>query len=284
MTEGAGAVRNILLTVQFDGTDFVGWQMQPGQRSVQGVLAQAVEGMVQHPVTLYGSSRTDSGVHARALPVNFETPRTIPLHGFLRGLNAVLPSDLGVLSVEERPVGWRTRFESVAKTYVYRYQLGDARWPLYSRTAWHCRWPALDLDAMNDAAEAMLGEHDFNAFRSSRCVSKSSLRHMHAIRVAELSETRGKAPVVELEVTGNAFLHNMVRIIAGTMAEVGRGKLRRANVERALESGERSHAGPTAPPCGLTLWKVYFEGYPRLGKPRVSTQAPKAVDGPSDAG
>ncbi len=273
-------MRNVLLTIQFDGTDFVGWQMQRGHRSVQGVLNDAVEEMVGHPVTLYGSSRTDSGVHARALPVNFETPSAIPLQGFVKGLNGLLPADVGVIDAQERPVGWRTRFESVAKTYVYRVQLGAARWSIHTRTAWHARWPQLDLAAMNDAAEAMLGVHHFGAFRSSRCVSHSTQRRMYSIEVTR----RDDVPIVEIRALGNAFLHNMVRIMAGTLVSVGRGQLGRADVERALESQERSHAGPTAPAAGLTLWEVYFEGYPRLGKPVGDSAPPKPVDGPPGAG
>ncbi len=255
-------MRNVLLWVQYEGTDFSGWQYQTQTRTVQNVLKDAVEMMVHHHVTLYGSSRTDAGVHARALPVNFETPRDrIPLHGFLRGLNSHLPTDCAVIGVEERPLGWRARYAAVAKTYLYRYQMGRTREPLTSRFAWSLRVPALDLDAMRAAAAHLLGVHDFAAFRAARCDSKSTLRVMHSIDL----EPEGENTVL-MRITGNAFLRNMVRVIAGNLAEVGLGRQPPEWTAEVLASCDRTQGGPTAPACGLTLHEVHFDGYPRVGK------------------
>ena len=257
------ATRTIFLLVQFDGSDFSGWQWQPQVRTVQGILADAVTAMVHHEVTLFASSRTDAGVHARAMPVCFDTSRSIPCHGFLRGLNAALPQDVAVLEASERPLGWRSRDAALAKTYRYRLYTGPANLPLFGRYAWHVRREGLRLAPMREAAEALVGTHDFAAFRSSRCVALSTERCMHAVTIIEESDP---VPHVVIEVIGNAFLHNMVRIIAGTLAEVGTGRYDGQVSARALASGQRSDAGRTAPSRGLTLHAVHFAGYPRLGK------------------
>lgn len=254
--------RTVLLTVQYDGTDFHGWQFQPNLRTVQGELAAAVATMVQHGATLHGTSRTDAGVHARALPVAFDTARAIPAHGLLRGLNSLLPADLGVISVLDVPFGFRPREAAVAKTYTYRYQIGLARRPLTSRSSWFVRRRRLDLDAMQEAASYLLGEHDFSSFRAAHCDALSTLRTMHAVALSEPDASE----MVTLTVTGNAFLRNMVRIIAGTLAEVGFGGRRASSVGDALAGRDRRLAGQTAPASGLTLTAVHFEGYPRLGK------------------
>lgn len=257
------ATRNVLLLVQYDGTDFHGWQLQASDRTVQGVLHEAVRSMVHHEITLHGSSRTDAGVHARALPVSFETTRPIPVLGFMRGLNGVLPDDVAVVEAREVPAGWRPRRAAVAKTYHYRFQQGPTRQPLVARSSWHLRG-ALDLAAMRDAAGRLLGYHDFGAFRSTRCDSRSTQRCMHRLDLVE--SVLAGAPLVTLEITGNAFLRNMVRIVAGTLAAVGLGRQEAASMETLLTSGDRRLAGVTAPARGLTLHEVHFDGYPRLGK------------------
>ncbi len=262
--------RNVLLLVQYDGTDFAGWQHQPGLRTVQGVLGEAVRAMVHHDVTLYGSSRTDAGVHARAMPVNFETHRTIPAEGFLRGLNGHLPPDAAVVEARDVPAGFRARDAAVAKTYRYLFQTGPCALPLHRRTAWWVRRRALDLGAMRDAAQRLVGEHDFAAFRSSSCVSKTTMRRMYRLDLTEL----GADGLLALDITGNAFLHNMVRVIAGTLAEVGWGQRAPESLDALLSAGARAAAGVTAPAHGLTLVQVHFEGYPRLGKRPRPDDAP----------
>ncbi|MEZ4265010.1 MAG: tRNA pseudouridine(38-40) synthase TruA [Myxococcota bacterium] len=255
--------RTLLLHVQFDGTDFAGWQMQSVHRTVQGVLTHAVETMSGHPVTLYGASRTDAGVHAKALPVSFDTDCQIPAFGFSRGLNTLLPDDVAVISVEEAEPGFRTRLAAVAKTYRYLFQVGEARRPLQNRQAAWVKRESIDVAAMAEGARRFLGDHDFAAFRAAHCDSLTTVRRMYSAEVSELPDT----PLVAFELTGNAFMRHMVRIMAGTLLEVGRGRFSPDDVTRALESGDRTHAGPTGPAHGLTLLKVHFDGYPRIGGP-----------------
>lgn len=269
--------RGVLLTVQYDGTDFRGWQVQPGQRTVQSTLTEAVERMVRHPITPRGTSRTDSGVHARALPVAFDTWRPISADGFTRGLNSLLPSDCAVIDARDVPLGYRPRDAAVAKTYTYRYQVGPVRRPLRARTSWFLRRRAFDHAAFAEACGELLGEHDFTSFRAADCDARSPIRFIHRVEASPEDEDR----IVALTITGNAFLRNMVRIIAGTLAEVALGQRSPASVGDALRARDRRAAGPTAPPGGLTLTAVHFEGYPRLGKPDYSPFESAIADAPS---
>lgn len=262
--DGESTRRNILLTVQWDGTDFAGWQLQAGQRTVQGELIAAAERMVRHPVQLFGSSRTDSGVHAEAMPACFETTRNIPCDNFVKGLNTALPGDVSVLDAREIPLGHRARDLAVAKTYTYRLQLGPRR-ALTERTAWSLKRDHFDLAAARLAASHLIGEHDFSAFRSAQCDAKSTRRMIHALDILTPDQT-GTPGLHAIVVTGNAFLRNMVRIIAGSLVDVGLSRRTPEWVAEVLRSGDRRRSGQTAPARGLTLTKVHFEGYPRLGK------------------
>lgn len=257
----AGPERNLLLVAQWDGTDFVGWQHQPEQRSVQKTLGDALEAMVQHRVDLFASSRTDSGVHARAMPITFRTTRDIPPTNFLKGLSTLLPPDLGVVEVREVARDFRPRDQAVAKTYTYRLAFGPRR-PLVTRQAWWLGWRPVDLSRMREAAACFIGEHDFSAFRSAQCDAHTTRRRMYRVEVHEPDGDE----VVAIDVTGNAFLRNMVRIMIGTLVEVGAGRRDPAWVAERLAEGDRTKSGQTAPAHGLTLTTVHFEGYPRLGK------------------
>jgi tRNA pseudouridine38-40 synthase len=266
-----------MIIAQWDGTAFSGWQLQAGQRTVQATLATAVEAMVHHPVVLWASSRTDAGVHARAMPVTFETTSLIPARGFAEGLNTHLPADLSVLAAEERPPGWRARAYAVAKTYTYRLQLG-ARRPLTHPQSWWLKRHTLELAAMREAASLLCGEHDFSAFRAASCDAKTTRRALHQIAIGEPDRDQG----VAIEVIGNAFLRHMVRIIVGTLVEVGCGRRPVAWVGEVLAGRDRNRAGPTAPGSGLTLTEVHFEGYPRLGK-RAPTPHGEEPEAPEDS-
>ena len=262
-------MRNLLLHIQFDGTAFSGWQEQDGPRTIQEDVRRAIETMVQHDVQLSGASRTDKGVHAEAHAANFKTESTIPLEGFRRGLNANLADDLAIVQVTEVEERFDARYNAVAKTYQYRLQTGPTRLPHHHWNSWYMR-NELDIERMNEAAELLLGVHKFGAFRARGCTSHSAERRMYAIDV----ERETGSPLVVITVTGNAFLRNMVRILAGTLVEVGEHRRTPQSVAHALESQERSDAGITAPARGLTLKTVHFEGYPRLGKPDLSALKP----------
>lgn len=252
--------RNIRLLIQYDGTAFSGWQSQAGVRTVQGDVTAALEGMVHHPVKLGGSSRTDAGVHAVAMPANFATTRDIPLHGFVRGVNCNLADDVAVLSAVEEGADWDARHAALAKTYRYQYLLGETRRPLIDRQSWWVARHHLDISAMQQGAQHLLGHHDFSAFRASKCNSQTRRRCMYRIDVTQAGD------VVTMRVTGNAFLRNMVRIMAGTLYRVGTGQTGIDEVSEILASCDRTRAGMTAPARGLTLEEVHFEGYPRIGK------------------
>jgi tRNA pseudouridine38-40 synthase len=243
--------RNLRLVVEYDGTDFAGWQRQDGQRTVQGCLEDAVRTMTGTATLVRGAGRTDAGVHARGQVANFQTVATIPLGGFLRGLNANLPPDIAVHEVAEVDPAFDARWAARGK--LYRYQVWNqlVRSPLHRRTSWHCRAP-LDLPAMRDAATVFVGEHDFAAFRAADCERKTTVRILRQL------EIRNEGPLVTLDVEGTAFLKNMVRILAGTLVAVGRGKLSRADLLRIQASGDRTQAGMTAPAAGLTLIRVMY--------------------------
>ena len=261
-TETTTADRNILLWVQFRGADFAGWQRQAVDRTVQGELEEAISSMTHHPVTLRATSRTDAGVHARAMPAHFITHRDIPVLGFVRGLNSILPEDLGVTRAEERPLDWSARDASVAKTYCYRYLVRPTREPFLAATSWYVGDRPLDTAGMRAAGQEMLGLHDFSAFRAAGCDASTSTRHLHQVEL-EVDEQTG---LHTLTVVGNAFLRNMVRLIAGTLYEVGQGKRTPEEIRCLLSEAEPRLTKFTAPARGLTLEEVHFEGYPRLGK------------------
>lgn len=245
-------MRHIKLLIEFDGTDFHGWQVQPGQRTVQGVLQEALGVMTGVATTARASSRTDAGVHARAMPVCFRTDRGIPPRGWLRGLNAILPLDLAVRHVEEVPDDFHPRRSARGKTYRYRVWNAERRSSLEARYAWLVH-PPLDPDAMRAGAVHLVGEHDFTAFRSAHCDSASVRRHVERVTV----ETPDEA-IIEIAMTANAFLRNMARIMAGTLVDVGLGRRPPDDVATALASGDRTRAGQTAPAHGLYLEEVRY--------------------------
>jgi tRNA pseudouridine38-40 synthase len=247
--------RNLRLLVEYDGTDFRGWQRQltagGEQRTVQGCLEAAVAAMTGETVFVRGAGRTDAGVHARGQVANFRTAARIPTGGFLRGLNANLPPDVAVLEVHEVPAAFDARWAARGKLYRYAIWNHLVRSPLHRRWTWHCRAP-LDLAAMRAAAARLVGEHDFRAFRASDCERKTTVRLLRRVDLA------AQGAVVTIDVEGTAFLKNMVRIIAGTLVAVARGRLGPDDVSRLLEAGDRTQAGMTAPAQGLTLVRVDY--------------------------
>jgi tRNA pseudouridine38-40 synthase len=253
-------IRNLRLIIEFDGAEFFGWQRQPTVRTVEGVLTKTIESIVQHDVRVAATSRTDRGVHALGLPVGFETSMDISDYGLLRGLNSRLPEDLKVHEIKEMPSDWRVRWASVAKTYIYRFQVGKMPFPLWRRRSYYIKRPMLDVDAMIAAAPRLEGIHDFGAFRAAQCQATQTIRKMHSVRVRRTTDP----DIVELEITGSGFLQYMVRIMAGTLLQVGIGQRKAESINELLESGDRTLGGPTLPPHGLTLVKVFFDGYPKF--------------------
>ncbi|MFN9812120.1 MAG: tRNA pseudouridine(38-40) synthase TruA [Deltaproteobacteria bacterium] len=262
--------QGIRLVVAYDGTDFHGWARQPSTRTVQGTLEDAVASMAGHPVVCRGAGRTDRGVHAMGHVVAFDSVREIPPHGWLRGLNQALPDDLSVRAAERAPPGYDPRFDAIDKTYRYVLLVDDERDPLLRHRAWRLpprlRNPsartavdALDVQAMRAAATRLLGTHDFRAFRAADDQREQTVRTLHALEIscAWANDPRQLA----ITVRGSAFMKNMVRILTGTLLEVGRGRFSEECVASLLgPDARRQDAGPTAPPEGLTLVEV------RLGR------------------
>lgn len=246
-------MRNIKLTLEYDGTDFVGWQVQPNGRSVQEVVERALEKLLKEPTRVVGAGRTDAGVHAAGQVCTLRTDRPVPLRAFVLGMNALLPPDVAVLDAEEMPPDFHARHSASGKRYVYRISNRPVRSPLLRRTHWEIHRP-LDVAAMREAAAAFLGEHDFSAFRAADCPAKTTRR---VLRRFDVEGERGGTIVLTVEAT--AFLKQMVRNMVGTLVEVGLGKRPPASIAALLAEGDRTKAGPTAPPQGLTMDRVFYE-------------------------
>lgn len=250
-------VRTIKLTIEYDGTAFKGWQLQkelPPEDTVQGALQQALESMCQKPVRLRGASRTDAGVHARGQVAAFTTDRDrITLTGFQRGLSRLTTPDVCVRKAELMPFDWDPKYMSRGKRYRYTIWNDPAPTSIDRLRAW---WVprALDLQRMQAAAQHLVGAHDFEAFRSSGCSAKHAIRRIYDIQVI-----RGDYEHIHIVVVGNAFVRNMVRIIAGNLAEVGFGALSPDDLRVILESKDRTRGGVTAPGHGLSLEEVIYD-------------------------
>jgi tRNA pseudouridine38-40 synthase len=251
-------VRHIRLVVEYDGTALCGWQRQANGPTVQGHLEAALGQLLAHEVAVVGASRTDAGVHARGQVASFRTERTIPLHGVRRGLNSLLPPAIAVADAAEVPDDFHPRFSATGKHYRYLVLTRSERSPRWRDRAWH-HPGALELAAMRQAAAALIGEHDFAAFRAAGCTAKRTVRRIDEIVVREEAEA-GHPCLVAFEVRGNAFLRNMVRIVVGTLVEVGAGRRPVEQVAEILASRDRTRAGITAPPQGLELMSVRYDG------------------------
>jgi tRNA pseudouridine38-40 synthase len=251
---------SILLTVAYDGAAFHGFAPQREERTVHGVLSGAVAALDPNASLLRGASRTDAGVHARGQVVSFDPSRSIPVKGWVLGLNAHLPADVAVRHAREVAPGFDPRAAGRGKRYRYRVMVDQVRDPLASGRVWRID-PSLDLDRARTEALSLLGTHDFRAFRSSHDMRTETTRTI--TRADVLEDDRGFEVVVE----GNAFLHNMVRIIVGTLVDVARRRLAPGAVIRAFENGTRESLGMTAPAQGLLLDEVFLD--------------PAAIGGPS---
>lgn len=247
-------MRQLRLTVEYDGTDLAGWQRQANAATVQGHLEAALETLLGHPVRISGASRTDAGVHARGQVAAFSTERTIPADGLRRALNGALPPAIAVAELVEVAPEFHPRFWATGKHYRYLFWLRRDRSPRWHSRAWHRPRP-LAVQEMAAAAQHLVGEHDFSAFRATGCVSATPYR-----RLDELTLSWPEPHLLALDVRGNAFLRNMMRIIAGTLVEVGEGRRTADDVARALASRDRKAAGATAPAHGLELMAVFYDG------------------------
>ena len=256
-------MRSVQLTLAYDGTDYAGWQLQPGQPTVQAALEEALARVTGQQIRVVASGRTDAGVHARGQVVSLQLSGEMTAAVLQRALNAELPADVAVLEASDAPAGFHAIRDAIRKRYRYLLHDGPVRAVFERRYLWH--WPTrLDADAMQRAARPLVGEHDFSSFESKGAERSTSVR-----RVSELTVRRGAgegADTIEVEIEADGFLYNMVRAIVGTLTEVGRGARPETWPAKVLQATDRSQAGPTAPPQGLCLMGVEYgkEGEERM--------------------
>lgn len=243
------AETNYKLTVTYDGTGFSGWQRQPGKRTVQGAVEEALAKISGKKIPVTGAGRTDAGVHARGQGANFKAGFRLEKDKLLRALNALLPDDVRVLSVQKVPAGFNSRKMARAKIYQYRIFNSHRISPFVLRYVLH--WPSrLDVEKMDEAAKLFVRRDDFTAFSSNRL--------LHPVREVYRSEVKKKGKEIVYTIEANGFLRYMARTIVGTLIEVGRGKMELRLIEEAFRKRDRSLAGPTAPARGLCLVKVKY--------------------------
>jgi tRNA pseudouridine38-40 synthase len=267
----SGPERTLRLTLAYDGTPFVGWQRQAEGTSIQGLVEEALARIEGAPVTVVGAGRTDAGVHACGQVASVRLTAAIEAAALARALNATLPPEIRVVAVDPADRSFHARYSAASKTYRYHIVNGPIPTPFEWRYVWHLR-EALDLDRMAAAAASFEGEHDFAAFQGAGSSVKTSVRHVYSSRVSQVEagfrgESRGwRAAMADTpgterfvyEVRANGFLRHMVRAIVGTLVEIGSGRRPVESIERALRSGNREDAGPTAPACGLCLVSVEY--------------------------
>ena len=247
-------MRTLKLTLQYDGTAYVGWQRQPNGPSIQAVLEEAIARIDGAPVAVHGAGRTDAGVHALAQVASVRAANALDEATLRRALNAVLPRDVRVIGVERAGPEFHARFSARAKTYEYRIVDAPFISPFLRHYAWHVPQP-LDVAAMRTAAESLVGRHDFAAYQGSGSAVVSTERTVSAMAV---EAGAGFDHPLFVRVTADGFLRHMVRNIVGTLVEVGAGRLDAARPRAVLESRDRTQAGPTAPPHGLFLAAVAY--------------------------
>jgi len=247
-------VRRFRLALEYDGTDFAGWQIQPSARSVQGVVEEALREITGESRRVTPAGRTDAGVHALAQVAHFDSETRLEPPALGRALNAVLPRDVAVLDVRVAPNDFHARHHASGKLYLYRILNRPEPSPVRARFSWHMRFP-LDVAAMAEAAASVVGTHDFSAFRGAPGgvdEDMSPRRTLHRLEVAAHEDE------VRIEADGRSFLRHMVRNLASTLVEVGQGRRPASDMAKVLESRERANAAPTAPAQGLCLVRVSY--------------------------
>lgn len=246
-------MRNIKLVIEYDGKEFNGWQKQPDKLNIQGTIENAIEEITGEEVELTASGRTDRGVHALGQVANFKTNSNIPVEKFPIAINTKLKKSIRILYAEEVDEKFHSRLTCKKKTY--RYIINNSKYgtAIYRNLETHIPLK-LNVEKMKEAVKYFEGEYDFKAFKASGTSSKSSVRTIYNANVIQMPNDR-----IYIELTGNGFLYNMVRIIAGTLVDVGIGKIKPKEIENIIKSKKRENAGKTLPPQGLYLVKVEYE-------------------------
>ena len=246
-------MRNIKLRIEYDGKEFNGWQKQPTKLNIQGTIEQAIKIVTGEDVDLNASGRTDAGVHAFGQVANFKTNSNIPIDKIAIALNSNLKKSIRIISAEEVEERFHSRLSCKKKTYRYVINNSEFSSAIHRNLETHIP-QKLDINKMKEAAKYFEGEHDFKAFKSSGTSSKSSIRIIYKAEIIEMPNNR-----IYIELTGNGFLYNMVRIISGTLVDVGVGKIEPEDIKRIIESKDRMLAGKTLPPNGLYLVSVEYD-------------------------
>jgi|ERR1051326_194715 tRNA pseudouridine38-40 synthase len=249
---------NFKLLLQYDGTDFHGWQIQEGLRTVQGELTEVLSLLEGHAVVVHGSGRTDAGVHAEGQVASVELKRDITSQKLRNAVNGNLPADVRVLFAEKAPADFHARYSAHSKTYCYRIVHGPVISPFWSRYALQ-EARALDLERMRECARLFIGEHDWTAFSAAQSDAESRRRSVLDCDIEDRWSARGRCHLIEISVSANGFLRYMVRSIAGTLLAAGRGELDEHTIKRAIDEGDRDLVGATAPAHGLTLRGVQYD-------------------------
>lgn len=244
-------MRRIMLTVAYDGTNYHGWQIQPNGETIEGVLNRCLSELMQENIEVIGASRTDSGVHAMGNIAVFDTQSRIPPEKIAYALNARLPEDIKIQDSKEVDINFHPRHCDSRKTYEYR--IYNAMFPMPTKRLYsYFTYVPLNVERMREAAVHFVGTHDFKSFCSVDTQVENTVRRIESVEVIQSDNQ------IVIKVIGRGFLYNMVRIMAGTLMEVGRGNLQPQDVVRILEAKDRAAAGPTAPACGLTLIRYEF--------------------------
>ncbi len=245
-------MRNIRLLIEYDGTNYQGWQVQPDGPTIQGMIEEKLTLITGEVIHLIGSGRTDSGVHAFGQVANFKTKSKLDVHSIQRALNSLLPPDIVIQRAEEVEEDFHARRESKSKVYEYRILNQDIRSAFRHKYAWHIP-QKLDLEEMRKATRILIGEHDFSSFRSVGTPTRTAIR-----RVIRAEWKKGRDGLIWFEIEASGFLKQMVRALVGTLVEVGRGKIDSEEFQKILDSRDRKKAGPTAPAHGLFLKEVKY--------------------------
>ena len=249
---------NFKLTLQYDGTEFHGWQIQDGLRTVQGELTAALSLIDGREVIVYGSGRTDAGVHAEGQVASVVIERDISADKLRAAVNGNVAKDLRVLNAETVAEDFHARYSVVGKTYVYRIINAPVMSPFWSRYAHH-EARSLDVGLMHKCGQLFLGEHDWTAFSAAQADVESRVRTITDFEVEAFQDKRAQNRIIQIKISANGFLRYMVRSIAGALLSVGRGELEMSEVQEAIRSGNRPLSITTAPACGLTLLSVRYD-------------------------
>ena len=265
------SLRTLKLTIAYDGSAYAGWQRQANAQSIQAVIEDEIAAIVGAHNPLNAAGRTDAGVHAAGQVASIRIDHPIPIEELQRALNARLTSDIRIRAIEETFDRFDARIYATGKTYRYAIWNGAAPSPFIRHVVWHVA-QALDLSQMAAASKALLGEHDFAAFQGRGSDVMTTVRRLDFVEIVEVdintnlpialselaSDVSSQGRLIRLEISGNGFLRHMVRTIAGTLVDIGRGKLPPEEMRAIIESRDRARAGQTAPPHGLMLWEVQY--------------------------